>query len=395
MGIQYNPRIVTDGLVLALDAANPKSYLISSSVGYQNVTGVGDTPANVFDLNVNSFSQGGINAALTWTGNINLGTGKYYIIVQAWGLSNQGPISGVTLTVGGVSYTTDYTTLRSTNTDIVGQTIGQGGTVPGGSEQRRSNLTPLGSGALTSITLSATGGSFRNYFYAVVFVPSGVSDTNFANHVVVNSINSTTWTDLSGRSNTGTLTNGPTYSSANGGSIVFDGVDDFVNIGTQSLVGSGTSPFSVEVWFYNTKNWTSTQYTLFYTIKQDTEFFIALYNSSGTLYCWPTFRGQTQWGIPLTQSNYVNKWICLSVVYNGGGKSTASSFVTYSNGVQLPAGSVNFGAAGGATNTNSIASDGGSVFHQGNIASYKVYNRALTATEISQNFNALRSRFSI
>ena len=38
----------------------------------------------------------------------------------------------------------------------------------------------------------------------------------------------TTWTDLSGRGNTGTLTNGPTYSSANGGSIVFDGSNDFV-----------------------------------------------------------------------------------------------------------------------------------------------------------------------
>ena len=32
----------------------------------------------------------------------------------------------------------------------------------------------------------------------------------------------TAWTDLSGNGNTGTLTNGPTYSSANGGSIVFD-----------------------------------------------------------------------------------------------------------------------------------------------------------------------------
>ena len=38
----------------------------------------------------------------------------------------------------------------------------------------------------------------------------------------------TTWTDLSGRGNTGTLTNGPTYSSANGGSLVFDGTNDYV-----------------------------------------------------------------------------------------------------------------------------------------------------------------------
>ena len=33
----------------------------------------------------------------------------------------------------------------------------------------------------------------------------------------------TSWSDLSGQGNTGTLTNGPTYSSADGGSIVFDG----------------------------------------------------------------------------------------------------------------------------------------------------------------------------
>ena len=41
----------------------------------------------------------------------------------------------------------------------------------------------------------------------------------------------TTWTDLSGNGNTGTLVNGPTYSSANSGAIVFDGVNDIVSIG--------------------------------------------------------------------------------------------------------------------------------------------------------------------
>ena len=41
----------------------------------------------------------------------------------------------------------------------------------------------------------------------------------------------TTWTDLSGNSNTGTLTNGPTYSSDNGGYLNFDGTDDYVNCG--------------------------------------------------------------------------------------------------------------------------------------------------------------------
>ena len=45
----------------------------------------------------------------------------------------------------------------------------------------------------------------------------------------------TVWTDLAG-SNNGTLTNGPTFSSANGGSIVFDGVDDFIELNQDLLL---------------------------------------------------------------------------------------------------------------------------------------------------------------
>ena len=44
----------------------------------------------------------------------------------------------------------------------------------------------------------------------------------------------TTWTDRSGNGNNGTLVNGPTFDSGNGGSIDFDGVDDNVNLGNDS-----------------------------------------------------------------------------------------------------------------------------------------------------------------
>ena len=57
----------------------------------------------------------------------------------------------------------------------------------------------------------------------------------------------TTWIDLSGRGNTGTLINGPTYSSANGRSIVFDGVNDYV---------SGSIPtidtWTMSIWYLST-----------------------------------------------------------------------------------------------------------------------------------------------
>jgi hypothetical protein len=61
----------------------------------------------------------------------------------------------------------------------------------------------------------------------------------------------TTWIDLSGRNNNGTLTNGPTYSSNNGGGIVLDGTNDYVNL-------SIANPYAETIMVIaksNTTNW--------------------------------------------------------------------------------------------------------------------------------------------
>jgi len=215
---------------------------------------------------------------------------------------------------------------------------------------------------------------------------------------------STSILDSSGNNNTGTLTNGVSFGLSNQGSLSFDGSNDYVSIGSQSLVGSGTKTFTVEMWFYNTKTWSAGQYTMFARVKQDTEFFTSLYNSGGTLYANNIFRSYTQYGTPLTTtiSDYVNKWIHMVVVYNGGNKDTAAAYNTYINGSAIAQGTVNFGAAGGTgSNCNIIGADGtsgcnaSSVFHQGNIGIYRIYTRVLAATEILQNFNADRQRFGV
>ena len=59
---------------------------------------------------------------------------------------------------------------------------------------------------------------------------------------------STTWFDKSGNAKNGTLTNGPTFNSENGGSIVFDGVNETINLGT----GNTFLPlpqFTIDIWF--------------------------------------------------------------------------------------------------------------------------------------------------
>ena len=55
----------------------------------------------------------------------------------------------------------------------------------------------------------------------------------------------TTWKDLSGNGNDGTLTNGPTFSGDNTGGITFDGSNDYVDCGDIDI----TSSFTLSVWF--------------------------------------------------------------------------------------------------------------------------------------------------
>ena len=212
----------------------------------------------------------------------------------------------------------------------------------------------------------------------------------------------TTWSDLSGNGNNGTLTNGPTFTGSFGGSIVFDGTNDYISIGSQNIVGTGTSAFTGELWWYINKTLASGEYIMPIRIKQDTEFFIVLYNPSGTYNITPTFRLSTQYGIPVTNIDYINKWICMQFVYTGGNKSTASSYKIYINGAQIAVGSNNFGGAGGeGSNCNIIGADGNSGcnvtdgYMKGNIASYRLYTGELTATQLLQNYNSNKSRFGL
>jgi hypothetical protein len=62
----------------------------------------------------------------------------------------------------------------------------------------------------------------------------------------------TSWRDISGNSNNGTLTNGPTFNSANLGSIVLDGTDDYVNCGNNSSINITGTGLTLSAWVYRT-----------------------------------------------------------------------------------------------------------------------------------------------
>jgi hypothetical protein len=205
----------------------------------------------------------------------------------------------------------------------------------------------------------------------------------------------TTWTDLSRGSNNGTLINGPTFNSANGGSIVFDGADDWTSFG--NTLNMGTSDFTISAWVKSTstaggnnngivyKKSTGYPYHAGYRLNMPNgafNFHIADgvdYNSLSTIS--PSFN-DGKWYNVVGVAIRTQK---LQIFVNGQLNIETSS--TLATSIDT---SVNF--AVGALNTA-----GAFVYHRflGNIAQTSMYNRALNSSEILQNFNSTRARFGI
>ena len=200
----------------------------------------------------------------------------------------------------------------------------------------------------------------------------------------------TTWYDLSGNNNNGTLTNGPTFSGiGKQASIVFDGSDDYVNVNSSNSLNI-TGDLSLNSWIYCTGKNGSYRTIISKNYANDNPTYEIGIANTNTLYWYGN--GIAKYG-PTTIN--LNQWYNLSVTIN----STAKTGVLYING------NVESNMSGLATQLTSsnplyIGVDapsgvGEQSFFIGNIANAQVYNRALSAAEVSQNFNALRGRYGI
>ena len=195
----------------------------------------------------------------------------------------------------------------------------------------------------------------------------------------------TTWTDLSGLGNGGTLTNGPTFNSTSSGSIIFDGTNDFSTIGNSGF-SSGTSPATISVWARMTARTQSTQYIVSYGSGNNFLSLSAGYIEAGLNSDYVSFANGT-FGVGALTPNLLNTWFNFVGVFNG---STAFTYINSSLmsitsvpwTVTLSTARVGCGIA----NTN---------FFPGNVSHVSVYNRALIAGEVQQNFNALRGRYGL
>jgi hypothetical protein len=198
----------------------------------------------------------------------------------------------------------------------------------------------------------------------------------------------TTWTDLSGLGNNGTLTNGPTYNSANGGSLVFDGVNDYVEVtGSNADFLVGSQSFTIEWWEYFTDGTGYSGHLGVFEYKSLGAAPIQIWTQGGLFVTY-----SSNWN-SLGISPTSNQWAHYAI------SGVSGNFNIYKNGSYVTNSSVNWSLS---SSTVKFAIGGTPGWEYGNYATSARFSnvrfykgKALTASEVSQNFNALRGRFGI
>ena len=189
----------------------------------------------------------------------------------------------------------------------------------------------------------------------------------------------TSWYDVSSGGNNGSLINSPTFSSANGGSIVFDGVDDYVS-GTEIAELGYTNNYTIIIWLKNTNN----GYVFSNKSNVGERFGINIGSTSvvsGFFYngsTYTTVGGNIRSGVweqvvVVNQNQQLTLYVSMNKSTTGGSPADPGQ-----NGLRI-----------GRRNRTS------EIYFNGSISQIQVYNRAFTESEVLQNFNAQKSRFGL
>ena len=191
----------------------------------------------------------------------------------------------------------------------------------------------------------------------------------------------TTWSDISG-GRTGTLENGPAFSTAGGGSIDFDGSNDHI---TFDSTITQLSDYTINAWFFIDTNTASQGVISWGQDATGKRRSMLIWNGgSGVNYY---IRSSTYGSNPASTTNIVSgQWwhAAVSVVNDGTVK-------IYVNGALETTSTNTLNSPG--SNTLYVGKTGAGEYFNGKIAIVNVYDRVLSDVEILQNYNALRGRF--
>ena len=405
MAVAYNPKIVTDGLVLALDAANSKSFnsaenLMSSSedmsawgaanVTYQTDVIVAPNGTLTADAVIASaadvghyFSRGASGTTLDNT----VYTFSIYVKHKGFDILHFQPVfkDGTydRIAIWNLSTKTATTTnsgISSTITELENGWFRITSTF--NSKTGASPIVPL---IYIGTYGNILGDGVKGVYAWGAQVNRGSSALPYAKTTATAIPQSTTWNDLSGNGYNATLNNGPTYSLANNGSIVFDGVDDFVSFNNPLNQSNLTQIWTVMAWINITDKVSQTligglNLGCMVCYSQGNNSLLYLNGGANDYYMYGGDLGNIGW--VLATFRFSNASGTRTIYRNTTNISTSGP-----NNTSIPSGQ------SGTFTLGSGGSGGG--YLQGNVSQLMIYNRYITDLEIQQNFNASRGRYNI
>lgn len=191
--------------------------------------------------------------------------------------------------------------------------------------------------------------------------------------------------DLTANNTNGTLTNGPVFNSGKAGSIEFDAANDFILLpGASSL---SVNYHTISSWNYSS-NYNQYGFLFEKTTNGSVNTQYSLFLHPNTIY-YRTY-GLSWVNVTLSATNLTNNaWNNITVTYDGSNKKI------YINGVLKITSAVTGTVTQNTTGTSIIGAygTGQAYFFNGKIAQTAIYNKALTADEILQNYNVTKKRF--
>jgi len=202
----------------------------------------------------------------------------------------------------------------------------------------------------------------------------------------------TKWTDLSGNNNHGTLVNGVSYTDNNRGALVFDGTNDYVENSSPNLGITGDVSATLSCWFYDENTSTSTSQALLVygngpsagdtiaIILQNLSF-SAAYNGGQNVY--------------IANNLYtLNGWNNAVITKTPGAVNTTTKL--YLNGIQqtiTSSSTITPNVVSRIIRVSRWSNEGSPIYFKGRVSNCLIYNRALSAAEVLQNYNALKDRY--
>jgi hypothetical protein len=193
----------------------------------------------------------------------------------------------------------------------------------------------------------------------------------------------TVWNDLSGRGNNGTLVNmdATNYNRANAGRFSFDGINERISCGNPASLQITVGTISAWV---NATN-TNSGWNGIISKQQAWALFVA--DNVLITYDWSVGSNRTT-GITIGNGT----WNHVALTFTETVGTPSNNAIVYLNGIAVLTTTVKHA---NHTVEVQIGDANASQYLTGYIAQASIYNRVLTAAEVSQNFNALRGRFGI